>query len=218
MERKRIIAQQGAIFDLDGTLLDSMGIWKQIDVDFLAKRGFEVPADYQQVITPMEAHEIAIYTIRRFHLEEKPEDIMQEWFDMAQEAYSRHLPLKPHVYEYVKRLYQAGKKLAIATSSDSCLVMPALERTGLLPMLDTVVTVKEVGRSKGFPDVYEKAAANLGLLPRECAVYEDIIEGIRGARAGGFPTVGVYDALYTGSHQEMKEEADLYIRSFQELL
>lgn len=218
MEGKRMMQQQGAIFDLDGTLLDSMGIWNQIDVDFLAKRGLEVPEDYQKIITPMQAHEIALYTIRRFHLEEKPEDIMQEWFDMAQEAYREYLPLKPHVYAYVEGLHRRGKKLAVATSSDSCLVMPALERTGLLPMLDTVVTAKEVGRSKEFPDIYEKAAANLGLPPEECVVYEDIIEGIRGAKAGGFRTVGVYEIHYKGSQEEMEQEADLYIRSFRELL
>ena len=127
---------------------------------------------------------------------------MQEWLDMAYEAYSQTLPLKPYAFDYVKSLYREGKRLSIATSSDRYLVMPALERTGLLPMLDAVVTVKDVNRGKGFPDIYEKAAA----------------EGIRGARSGGFFAVGVYEEQYRGSREEMERESDLYIHSFRELL
>ena len=107
---------KGAIFDLDGTLLDSMGVWHQIDVDFLAKRGFAVPEDYQKAITPMGAYQAAVYTIERFALNEKPEDLVQEWLDMAYEAYSQRLLLKPYAYEYVSKLYEDGRKLAIATS------------------------------------------------------------------------------------------------------
>lgn len=209
---------EGAIFDLDGTLLDSMGVWHQIDVDFLARRGFAVPEDYQQAITPLGARDAAVYTIDRFGLKETPEALMQEWLDMAYEAYSQTLPLKPYAFDYVKSLYREGKRLSIATSSDRYLVMPALERTGLLPMLDAVVTVKDVSRGKGFPDIYEKAAADLGLEPAQCVVYEDIIEGIRGARSGGFFAVGVYEEQYRGSREEMERESDLYIHSFRELL
>ena len=209
---------KGAIFDLDGTLLDSMGVWHQIDVDFLAKRGLEVPEDYQKIITPLGSKDAAEYTIQRFQLQETPEQLMQEWFQMAQEAYSCYLPLKAGAYEYVKQLHRQGCRMAVATSSDRGLVIPALERTGLLPVLDTVVTVKEVGRGKGFPDIYLKAAGDMGLQAGECAVYEDIIEGIRGAKTGGFLTVGVYEPRYKGSAEEMKRESDLYIRSFWELL
>ena len=143
---------EGAIFDLDGTLLDSMGVWHRIDVDFLARRGFAVPEDYQQAITPLGARDAAVYTIDRFGLKETPEALMH------------------------------------------------------------------VNRGKGFPDIYEKAAADLGLEPAQCAVYEDIIEGIRGARSGGFFAVGVYEEQYRGSREEMERESDLYIHSFRELL
>ena len=131
-----------------------------------------MPEDYQQAITPLGARDAAVYTIDRFGLKETPEALMQEWLDMAYEAYSQTLPLKPYAFDYVESLYREGKRLSIATSSDRYLVMPALERTGLLPMLDAVVTVKDVSRGKGFPDIYEKAAADLGLEPAQCAVYE----------------------------------------------
>ncbi|MCF0121800.1 MAG: HAD family phosphatase [Lachnospiraceae bacterium] len=209
---------KGNIFDLDGTLLDSMGLWQQIDVKFLTKRGLEVSADYQRMITPMGFFDAAVYTIERFALYETPDELIQEWIDMAYEAYSQMLLLKPYAYDYVKKLHQTGRKLAIATSSERYLVMSSLERTRLLPMLDTVVTVKDVNRGKGFPDIYEKAAKDLGLEPEKCAVYEDIIEGIRGAQAGNFMSVGVYDSQYKGSYEIMKQESDIYIYSFKELL
>ena len=209
---------RGMIFDLDGTLLDSMGGWSQIDVNFLAKRGIDLPEDYQQAVTPMGARQAADYTIERFHLPDTPEMLMEEWLSMAYEAYSRDIPLKPYAYEYVEKLYREGKKLAIATSSDRYLVLPALERTGLLPMMTSVVTAAEVSRGKGFPDIYQRAAEHLGLRASDCAVYEDIIEGIRGAKAGGFLAVGVYEKQNEENYQQIRAESDLYIHSFRELL
>lgn len=209
---------RGMIFDLDGTLLDSMGVWSQIDVDFLAKRGIDLPEDYQRMVTPMGARQAADYTIERFHLSDTPEMLMEEWLNMAHEEYSRNIPLKPYAYEYVEKLYREGKKMAIATSSDRYLVMPALERTGLLPMMSAVVTAAEVRRGKGYPDIYEKAAGELGMTAAECAVYEDIIEGIRGAKAGGFLAVGVYEKQNAENYDLIRREADVYIHSFRELL
>ena len=206
------------LFDLDGTLLDSMGVWSQIDVDFLAKRGLELPEDYQRIITPLGAKEAADYTIRRFGLPDTPEMLMEEWLSMAHEEYSKRIPLKPYALEYVKKLHREGKRMAIATSSDRYLVLPALERTGLLPMMDAVITTADVKRGKGFPDIYEKAAADLGLEASGCAVFEDIIEGIRGAKAGGFLAVGVYEKQNEESYGLIREEADVYIHSFKELL
>ena len=86
---------KGMIFDLDGTLLDSMGVWSQIDVDFLAKRGLDLPEDYQRIVTPMGGPAGGDYTIERFHLPDTPEMLMEEWLEMAHEEYSRRIPLKP---------------------------------------------------------------------------------------------------------------------------
>ncbi|MGN0433012.1 MAG: HAD family hydrolase [Bilifractor sp.] len=215
----RIQDFEGAIFDLDGTLLDSMGVWHQIDVDFLAKRGIEVPDDYQKAITPLGALEAARYTIRRFHLEnDTPEGLVREWLDMAQEAYSSHLPLKPYALNFVKYLKEAGLHIAVATSSDDALVRPCLERTGLMRLLDDYCTGNDVKRGKGFPDIYLKAAAAIGTDPGKTMVFEDIAEGLKGANAGGFYTVGVYEKANYRMHPEMMEIADEFIFSFRELL
>lgn len=208
----------GAIFDLDGTLLDSMGIWRQLDVDFLGKRGFSVPQDYLEAITPLGFERAAEYTIRRFSLKESPEEIIQEWMEMARESYANHVALKPNVKEYLERLVNLGVPIAAATSSDRELVIPALKRNGIFDLFQNIVTVRDVSRGKGFPDIYEKAAELIGENPKRCAVYEDIIEGIRGANMGGFYSVGVYDPESEMNRESICRESRHYIEDFEELL
>lgn len=209
---------RGAIFDLDGTLLDSMGIWGQIDLAFLAKRGLEVPEDYMAAISHLGIQATAEYTIRRFGLSEEPEAIIQEWLDMARRAYEEEVAAKPGVREYLEWLKSEGIPVAAATASVRELVVPALKRNGIYEYFDALVTVREVTRGKGFPDIYERAAAQIGRRSGECAVFEDIIEGVRGAGAGGFYTVGVYDRAADYCRAQMEAEADSYIRDFSELL
>jgi HAD superfamily hydrolase (TIGR01509 family) len=209
---------QGAIFDLDGTLLDSMWIWDQIDIDFLAKRGFAVPDDYQKSIAAMTALETAEYTIARFGLSDKPQDLVEEWLAMARDAYANRLELKEGALDYLKYLHEAGVRMSVASASDPELVIPALKRTGVFPLLDHVITVREVKRGKGFPDIYLESAARMSVAPEDCVVFEDILEGIRAAKIGGFRTVGVREVHNTSSEEEIRREADRYIDSFCELL
>ncbi len=211
---------RGAIFDLDGTLLDSMWVWDQIDIDFLAKRGIhEVPPDYQETIATFGAEKTAVYTIQRFGLDDKPEDLVQEWLDMALDYYANHLQLKDQVFEYLTRLHEKKIPMAVATSSDIALVRPCLERTGLLPLLETVLTAKDVGRGKQFPDIYLQAAERLQCLPGECLVFEDVLEAAQTAGKAGFPVVGVAEKRCPeDSAKKLMELADFYIESFQELM
>lgn len=209
---------KGAIFDLDGTVLDSMWVWTEIDKRFLGDRGFEVPQDYLEKIAPVGARKAAEYTIERFGLNERVEDIMNEWFDMALTAYETEVQCKPFVKEYFSKLEEEGVKLAVATSSDRKLIIPALERNGILDRFETIVTVDQVKRGKGFPDIYEKAAGDLGVTNEECIVFEDILAGIRGAKDGGFFAVGVYEGHSAYEHPEIKRLADKFIMSFEEML
>lgn len=209
---------KGAIFDLDGTLLDSMGVWREIDCQFLGKRGIEVPQDYLEAITPLGFSAAAAYTIQRFQFSDTPEMLIREWKEMASYAYSHTVGLKPGVKAYLEKLKKQGVKIASATSSDENLFIPCLKHNGIDRYFDAYVTVKEVERGKGFPDIYELAAERLSLRPEECAVYEDILAGIEGAWMGGFYSVAVLDKNSEFLWERMKEKADRFIVDFRELL
>ena len=110
---------KGAIFDLDGTLLDSSWVWDKVDVRFLGERGFEVPADYVDAISPLGAKRAAVYTIERFGLyDENPDEIVREWIEMAKQEYANEVICKPLAKEYLENLHRRGIKMAVATSSD----------------------------------------------------------------------------------------------------
>lgn len=214
MSKNRLKA---AIFDLDGTLLDSMGVWFQVDRNFLLRRGIEMPADYSHTIAPMGFPLAAKYTKERFSLPETEGEIMTEWHEMAVSAYANDVPAKPHAIEYLHHLISNGIPVAAATASQPEFYIPALRRLSMLDLFSSVTEISEVARGKGHPDVYLRAAERLGMHPHDCAVFEDIPAGILGAKAGGFFTVSVYDP-HCKSTEEMKQMADMHIDSFAELL
>lgn len=199
---------KGHIFDLDGTLTKSNHVWSKIDEDFLGKRGIEVPEDYFKQVSAMNFEQAAIYTNDRFSLGENIQDIMKEWFDMAVYEYTNVIGLCGNAGEYVRRLKDQGRKIALATASTEELYRPVLKRNGILDCFDCFVSTEQVKRGKGFPDVYELAAEKLGLDARDCVVYEDIVEGIKGAKAGGFFAVACLNDHYSHDWDEMRDIAD----------
>ena len=201
---------KGAIFDLDGTLLDSLWIWADIDQKFLSRRGIEVPPDYMESVCAMEYRQTAEYTIARFNLKDAPEDLMREWSEMSVSAYENELKLKPGVKEFLSELKRKGIKLAVATSATPDMCLPALKRNGVTDMFDAIVTTIEVGKGKAHPDVYFAAAKKLGVDVSECAVFEDAILAIKTAKNAGFYTIGVYDR-FSRDENEIKAVADGFI-------
>ncbi len=199
---------KGHIFDLDGTLTKSNHVWSKIDEEFLGKRGIEVPEDYFKQVSAMNFEQAAVYTNDRFSLGENIQDIMNEWFDMAVYEYTNVIELCGNAGEYVRKLKEQGRKIALATASTEELYKPVLKRNGILECFDCFVSTEQVKRGKGFPDVYELAAEKLGLDAKACVVYEDIVEGIKGAKAGGFFAVACLNDHYSHDWDEMREIAD----------
>lgn len=185
---------KAAIFDLDGTLLDSMGVWDQIDAAFLAKRGIAVPNDYMETVTAMQFRDIARYTIDRFGLDDTEDELMDEWDRMAHDAYTSVVRPKAHALDYLRYLKDTGARLAVATTMPAGLRAPALRHAGMLGMFDAIVGVDDVGRGKEHPDIYLEAAARVGVPAHAATVFEDLLAGVRSAVRAGMRVWGVYDA------------------------
>ncbi|MCQ2431934.1 MAG: HAD family phosphatase [Clostridia bacterium] len=206
-----------AIFDLDGTLLDSMGVWVWVDKEFLARRRIVMPADYSEALAPMGFPAAAAYTKKRFSLPESEDAIMDEWHEMAMDAYAHNILCKPHAREYLLYLKENGIRCAAATASQPEFYVPALKRLRIFDLFESITEVAEVRRGKGFPDIYLRAAEKMKLTPGDCVVFEDIAAGMRGAKDGGFFGVGVYEAL-NRDREELKRISDLYIDDFSVLM
>ncbi len=209
---------RGMIFDLDGTLVSSSHIWGEVDEKFLSKRGITVPDDYFKAVSAMDFPAAAVYTNERFSLGEDPRDIQAEWMQMVLYEYSHNVWLKDGAEDLLRELSKQGKKLALATSAPPRLYLAALENNGVAQLFDFFADTGKVARGKAYPDVYEYAAKGLGLLPCECVVFEDIIEGVRSSKAGGFCAAACLDEHYIADWEDMKKESDLYFRSFRELM
>ena len=209
---------KGAIFDLDGTILDSMWVWKQVDINFLGKRGIEMPADYVKAISTLNLKTAAEYTIERFQLKETVEEVMDEWFQMAVKEYAEDVQLKSGAREYLAYLKAKGVKLAIATSSHEGLFLPCLENNEIYEFFDAIVTTMEVSRGKEFPDVYREAAERLHLKIEDCMVFEDIHMAVKAAKSGGFYVVAMEEEHSAPDREEIKRIADRYITNFEEMM
>lgn len=210
---------KGIILDLDGTILDSSWVWDKVDIKFLGDRGYDVPADYVEAISPMGAEKAAVYTIERFGLHnEKPMDLVREWFAMAKKEYHDRVVCKPYAKNFIRKMYEKGMKLAVATSSDRELFIPTLERENILQYFQSIVTVDEVERGKEFPDIYVEASRRITVPTKQCVVFEDIITAVKGAKSGGFKVVAVEDEKSLCNAEKIKEISDLYISSYKQLL
>ena len=161
---------EAAIFDLDGTLLNSMDVWEQIDISFLQKRGLPVPADYVTEICSRSFAEAAQYTIDLFKLSEKVKDMVKEWEEMAVYEYAHNVELMPHTLEYILKLKDMGVKLAVATGLPEKLYLPCLENNGVLELFDVCCSTDEVRRGKEYPDIFAFAAQKLGVCLEELGI------------------------------------------------
>lgn len=210
---------EAAIFDLDGTLLDSMYVWHHIDDVYFARRGMKTPPDYGRALAGLSYRESAEYTRARFGFPEPWEDIVKEWTDLAREEYACHVPLKCGAREYLSALQAAGVKLAVATALPEYLYRPCLEHLGVLDMFEALCSTDETGgRGKRNGEVFLLAAGRLGVEPEKCAVFEDTLEGLRGAKRAGMLAFCAKDPSNRHAFEEIKTFADGMIDCFLDLL
>lgn len=206
------------IFDMDGTLIDSNGIWRDVDIAFLQKRGLPYTKEYYEGV----AHTIfplaAVFTKEFCHLEESCEEIMAEWMELAGDMYATSVTVKPGVRAYLEQCKTAGERMMVLTSSVPEHCRTALTHLELMPYFERVIFAQELGLEKKNPDCFRRAAAMMGVAPQECTVYDDSVAACRGAKAAGMSVVGVYDDYFSATVDEMRQVCDRYILRFEELV
>ena len=205
------------IFDLDGTLLDSCSIWEDVDKEFFKKRGLEVPSDYGEAIGHIGLDKAADYTISRFHLNEKKEDIIKEWKSGVLEHYAKYVKLKPHAYEFIKEVKRRGIKICAATANDEDCFKSALINNGIYEDFLFILEVGSFKAGKDKPDVYLEGARRLGVSVSECAVFEDLLTPLKTAKNAGFKVIGVFESSSKDEDEKCKL-SDIYIRDYNELI
>lgn len=185
---------RGVIFDMDGTLIDSMPIWHEIDIRFFAEHGLDVPEGLSEMVNKMSMEEWADYFVREFPIVSTPAEVIRRIEEMAADYYQERIPLKPHVPELLDLLDARGIPYGVATATYRSSAGAALKRLGILERMQFVLTAEDVPGGKTTPAMYQQAAALLGTAPEETLVIEDALHCVQTAVGGGFPVAGVRDA------------------------
>ncbi|MGN8874109.1 HAD family hydrolase [Pseudoflavonifractor sp. HCP28S3_F10] len=206
------------LFDLDGTLIDSNGVWVKVDDQFLSRRGLTATPEYCHMVGHSIFPVAAQFTKDYYHLPERPEDIMAEWMNLAGDAYANHVPLKPGAAEFLARCAAAGERMVLVTACVPQLCRAALARHGLSNAFSPIIFAQELGIEKRDPRFFQTVLERLGAAPEDCTLFEDSPGACKTAREAGIRVVGVYDAFYDAWQDDLKANCHRYIRGFDELL
>lgn len=209
---------EAVLFDLDGSLVDSMWIWREIDIAYLDRFGISLPEDLQSQIEGMSFSETAEYFKRRFQIPDSIDQIKEDWNRMAWDQYTYNVPLKEGARAFVEYCQNAGIRLGIATSNSRALVENVIKVHGLFGSFDCIVTACDVEKGKPAPDVYLEAAKKCGVRPENCLVFEDIIPGIMAGKAAGMKVCAVRDEYSLDQDEEKKRLSDFYITDYSDIM
>ena len=207
----------GAIFDLDGVVLDSMSIWNDLGARYLRRLGVAPEPGLNEILFSMSMEQGAAYLQTRYALPMTAQEVGVGIEEMLQDYYYDEVPAKDGAPELLAFLAERGIGMAAATSSPRAHVTRALARLGLLEYFTEIFTTGEIGVSKHKPDIYRMAAERLGTAPCETVVFEDSLYALQTAKAAGFITVGVYDANGEADQAGLKKTADLYVKCLGEV-
>lgn len=205
------------IFDLDGTLADSMWVWTDIDEKFFASRGISIPDTLQQEIEGMSFTETARYFINTFDLPETEDELTQLWNHMALQRYADDVKLKSGALDFLKYLKKNNIRTGIATSNSRLLLDVFLYKNQLKQYFDALTTSDEVKKGKPAPDVYLHTSRKLRTKPNRCFVLEDLPGGLQAGINAGMTVCGIDDEYSVFLQEEKKKMADYYVSDFYEL-
>ena len=206
------------IFDMDGTLIDSTGLWHEIDKLFFAKRGMDLPKDYAQKIVHLGLRKAAELTKELYGIKETPDEIIHEWRQMALDMYHNDVELKPGARALLELFKSNGLKLSIATANDAELYMPCIMRLGIGDYFDFIADVNSSKEGKNSSKIYLELTEKMNSLPENTLVLEDMPTCIKTVYESGFVTVAVADKASEKFDEDKKKYSHLFINNFQELM
>ncbi|MFA0816714.1 MAG: HAD family hydrolase [Anaerofustis sp.] len=204
---------KAVIFDFDGTLVDSLGIWKRVDEIFFGRRGM----NFEELglnFGGRSFSECAVYAKETLMLSESAEEIKREWTELSIELYTDKKMLKPYAKEFVRALKAAGYKTAVGSSSDQRIIRHVVETADMEDDFDLLLTCCEVGKGKPDPAVYYSVAKALSVLPENCIVFEDTLEGVMAGKRAGMYVYAVEEKHNETDRKEIEAMADRYIEGF----
>ena len=209
---------KACIFDLDGTLVDSMWMWPEIDKEYLGRFGIEYDDNLKNEIDGISFHETAVYFKNKFGISDSIEKICKDWEDMAYDKYKNEVKEKRGCQKFLEQLKSKGIKMGIATSNKRSMVDVVLESLGMKNFFEVITTSDEVKKGKPAPDVYLTTAKLLNVEPKHCLVFGDVVAGIIAGKSAGMKVCAVEDDFTREVRQRKKELSDYYIDDYSELL
>ncbi len=198
-----------AIFDMDGTLIDSMPYWYHLAEEYLKQKGVpEVSVEFNQQLQAMTLSEAAVFCVEKFGWSETPEQIFADMMQMMQQHYAQDILPKKQVEQYLNELKEKGVRMCVATATAEPLMKLCLQRLGLLERFEFCLSCETLHTTKRRPDIYHTAAERFGAQPCEIAVYEDALYAVETAKKAGFYLVGVQDEMELPLWDKIREIAD----------
>lgn len=213
METSRI----GVIFDCDGTLLDSMGVWREVEGELARRAGVTLTAADVDELTTLTIPECGAFFHERYGLGDSSEAVVRTIDELMLDFYRTRAEARPGALAFARQLAERGVRMSVASSSPLPYLQAGLARCGFAPYLDVIVSVDDVGKSKREPAVYDRAREAMGTPVATTWGVEDSVYAVHTLRKAGYRTLGIYDCDISGTPEQLEAAADRFVASFEEL-
>ncbi len=209
--------KEAVLFDVDGTLVDSMGIWREVDLIYLSRYGIEMPENLPDILSGLSISQTADYFREVLGVNEPNEKMLADWNELAYEQYRYHILPKAGALPFVKEIHKRGIRMAVGTSNTRKLAETIMQRVGFSEYIPVMITGEDVVIGKPDPYIYLEAARRIGADPSACIVFEDITEGLLAGKRAGMQTCAIWDLHSEADDAQKREIADFYIQDFQDI-